>query len=61
MISEDTRASDYLMLAFMMPETAFYSALTKYSSADNSTVHMFKMQKEVNKYCYKRGKDLYIW
>lgn len=57
----ETKESNYLMLAFMMPKKAFYSAMTQYSSADGSTIRMFDMQKEVNKYCYKRGKDLQIW
>lgn len=53
--------TDYLMLAFMMPKEAFYSTLVHYSSGDGSSIQMLKMQKEVNKYCYKRGKHLHIW
>lgn len=54
-------ADDYLMLAFMMPIKAFVSATTEYSSGDGSSIDMFKMQSEVNKYCYKRGIDLQMW
>ena len=61
MSAENQGAAQYLMLAFMMPSRAFYSALTQYSSGDGSSVHMFEMQEKVNKYCYKRGKDLHIW
>lgn len=61
MSSEDNGASNYLMLAFMMPRKAFLSALTQYSSGDGSNVQMFEMQEKVNKYCYRRGKDLHIW
>jgi len=61
MTIENHGAYHYLMLAFMMPAKAFYSALTEYSSGDNSTVYMFEMQEKVNKYCYKRGKDLQLW
>lgn len=54
-------ADDYLMLAFMMPRKAFLSATVKYSSGDGSSINMFKMQSEVNKYSYKRGIDLQMW
>lgn len=52
---------EYLKLAFMMPRKAFLKELIKYSSGDGSTVNMFKMQDEVNKFCYKRGIDLNLW
>lgn len=60
-LSEDNGASNYLMLAFMMPKRAFYSAIVQHSSGDGSSVRISEMQEKVNKYCYKRGKDLHIW
>lgn len=59
-ISKDNGAAHYLMRAFMMPSKAFSSTLTKYSLGDGS-IRMIEMQREVNKYCYKRGIDLQIW
>ena len=52
---------EYLMLAFMIPRKALLSAITQYSSADNSTVNIVEMNKKVNKYCSQRAKDLHIW
>lgn len=57
-MTETHNNAEYLMLAFMMPVRAFNSALVKYSSADGSSIDMFKMQEEVNKYCYRRLKTL---
>lgn len=60
-MATENKYTQYLMLAFMMPKEAFYSAVTQYSSADGSRIHMFEMQKKVNKYCHKRGRDLQLW
>ncbi len=53
--------ANYLMLAFIMPKDTFYSLIIKYSNGDGSMINMTKMEKEVNKYCYKRGKYLGIF
>lgn len=60
-MTKDQGKADYLKLAFMMPKDEFLLILIKYSSADGSTVNLSKMEKEVNKYCKKRGIDLGIW
>ena len=60
-ISSGNKAAQYLMLAFMMPPNAFYSAMVPYTSGDGSSIDIFKMQEEVNKYCYQRGRDLQLW
>lgn len=60
-MTNDEGASSYVMMAFMMPRRAFLLTLNKYSSGDGSRVYMQTMQKEVNKYCYKRGSDLKLW
>lgn len=51
----------YFMLAFMMPQKAFYSTMSKYLCEDGLTIRMYKMQENVNKYCYRRGIDLQMW
>lgn len=60
-MTKDQGESDYLKLAFMMPKDAFLLRLIKYSSADGASVNLYKMEKEVNKYCHKRGIYLGIW
>ena len=60
-MTRDQGEADYLKLAFMMPKDEFLLRVIKYSSADGSKVNLLKMEKEVNKYCKKRGIDLEIW
>lgn len=56
------KEAEYLMRAFMMPPKAMVKAMVQFEVAgDGSNIDMIKMQKEVNKYCYKRGKDLFLW
>lgn len=60
-LSDNGGDDEYLMRAFMMPQKAFVSAVTQYSPGDGGSIMMYKMQKEVNKYCYQRGRDLQMW
>lgn len=59
-VANDQGKTRYVMRAFMMPSKAFYSILQEYLLGDGS-IRMIEMQREVNKYCYKRGIDLQIW
>ena len=57
----DSRESEYLMRAFMIPAQAFKSKIVKYESSPGRC-SVEKMQNELNnKYCYKRGQDLHFW
>ena len=57
----DSRESEYLMRAFMLPQKTFQSTFIKYSNSCGYC-SIEKMQKEVgNRYCYKRGQDLHFW
>ena len=61
-MTNDQGEADYLKLAFMMPKDEFLLRLINYSSAaDGTRVNLYKMEKELNKYCYKRGISLGIW
>ena len=51
----------YLMLAFMMPQKAFCSEMSKYLCEDGQAIRIYNMQENVNKYCYRRGLDLKLW
>lgn len=57
----DSRESEYLMRAFMIPAQTFKSKIINYMS-NCGYCSVEKMQRELyNKYCYKRAFDLHIW
>lgn len=57
----ESRESEYLMRAFMIPAQTFKSMIVKYESSPGRC-SVEKMQNELNnKYCYKRGQDLHFW